>query len=146
MTELWQRGRVELTWSPAHELHGLQVTMRRRPLGRVIEAWLVDGEDEPRSDLTMKEVIERRRRDADELASLVVSWNLADDEGAPVPITGEGVLDNCDQAMISAMWRAYNDATVRVPPPLPESSGAGPAVSQPDPPEDWGPAQETLPA
>lgn len=131
---LWRRGTITLTWPEGHEFHGLEVEMRRRPLGQVIDEWLATGDDAPRADLPMKEIIEQRHRDAANFAALVVRWNLADEAGAPAPITGEGVLSACDQAMISAMWRAYHETATRVAPPLSQSSNVGPVVT---PPVGW---------
>lgn len=143
MAELWQRGRVTLTWSPAHELHGLEIVMRRRSLGE-INAAMLDEPDDRRdwADLTTKQRIAQREANAADIAALVVSWNLADDDGVPVPPSAGGVLSVCDGPMLSAMWEAYNEATLRMSPPLPPSSDAGHAVP---PPGEWDlPAQEVL--
>lgn len=141
---LWQRGRVTLTWSDKHELHGLEIVMRRKPFAEFLDDWLAEGDETAAwDDLSPKERAERTRRNAEDLASLIVSWNLADDDEQPVPVGVGSVLAHCDTAMINAMRDAYQAATTRVPPPLPESSTAG---SEAEVPEDWGPAQEPLPA
>lgn len=150
MAELWQRGKVTLTWSPGHDLHGLEVVMRRRPLGAVLASWREDGDDDrrPWAELTGPEKAERVERDAAFLVGLIVSWNLADDDEQPVPVTVDGLLGECDDDMISDMRAAYVDATVRVAPPLPPNSDAGPAPElDAGVPEEWAaamPAQEVL--
>lgn len=146
MGELWQRGRVNLTWSPGHELHGLEVVMRRQPFGQVLDEWETSDSDASGwLEASLKERAARSRDGAAHIVGLIISWNLADEKGAPVPITTDGLLSVCDFEMIEDMKAAYLEATRRVSPPLPPSSGDGPPASQPDPPEDWGPAQETLP-
>lgn len=139
---LWQRGRVTLAWSDKHELHGLEVVMRRKPMGEFLDDWLAEGDEATAwDDLSPKERAIRTRRNAEDLAGLIVSWNLADDDEQPVPVGADSVLAHCDTAMINAMRDAYQAATTRVPPPLPESSTDG---SEVEVPEDWGPAQEVL--
>lgn len=159
----WSRGRVNLVWSAAHELHGLQVVMRRRPFGELLDEWAAeeDGGTVGPAEwdaLPAKERAERTRANTGRLAALIMSWNLADDLGEPVPwpprdATGEPIawppadqagldagaavlLQHCDASMIADMRTAYNEATNRVAPPLSPSSGDGP--------EDWSPAD--LPA
>lgn len=136
----FQRGRVRLVWSEEHELHGLEVVMRRRPLGEMNEATLAElpGEGKPWANLTPKEKVARSEYNAADLASLIIEWNFTDDDGEPVPISAEGVLRHCDLDMINDMWEAYNGSTVRVSPPLPTSSDDGLS-------EDWAPIQEPLP-
>ncbi len=136
MAELWKRGTITLTWPVGHEFHGLEIEMRRRPLGEIIDEWLAladhegsDSDADPR--LTTAVQIERNRTSAADFAALVVRWNLAGPWGEVAPFTGEGLLSVCDAAMISAMWRAYNDAANRVAPPLSQSSNAGPVVTAP---------------
>lgn len=156
---LWQRGRVTLTWPEGHELHGFEVTMRRQPFSEIINAWLAEGDEGAPDwdDMTPKERAERSRRNAGDFAEHIVSWNLAEPEHdeaghetgeeRPVPVGVDALLGAVDNAMLAAMREAYNAATARVAPPLPQSSAAGPAASStaaPMPPEDWGPAQETL--
>lgn len=135
----FQRKHVTLAWSDKHELHGLKVVMRRRPLGEMNAATLAElpGEGKPWVDLTPAEKVARSEYNAADLAGLIVEWNFTDDDGNHVPVTAEGVLRHCDLDMINDMWEAYNNSTVRVAPPLPKSSGDGLS-------EDWAPIQEPL--
>jgi hypothetical protein len=139
MTTLWQRGRVVLVWPEQHEMHGLEVVMRRRSLAEANELMLTErpGDGKDWADLSPKERVARAENGADDLADLIVSWNFADDYGNPVPHTAAGILAACDNQMINAMWETYNDAIIRVSPPLPKSSEPGP--------DEWDlPPQETL--
>lgn len=139
MTKLWQRGRVTLTWSPDHELHGLEIVMRRRTLAEINEATLVERPDDGKSwaSLTPKERVARTEANAEDLAGLIVSWNLADAAGELAPHTPAGLLANLDPSIVNEMWDAYHGLTLRVAPPLPKSSEPGPS--------EWDlPAQEPL--
>jgi hypothetical protein len=159
----FQRGRVILEWPEKHELHGLEVVMRRQPFGDFMDNWLADlGGVAASDELPMKERAARMQRNADTFVELIVSWNLEDEGGEPVMlpprIDGDAERDmerarvvhrHCDTAMLGAMRDAYESATTRVPPPLPENSGPGspPAVSTaPEMPEEWAMpgAQEVL--
>lgn len=163
----FQRGRVTLKWSEQHDLHGLEIVMRRKPLGEVFEGWLSeDGDklaDRPWDERSAEERVEISERNASEFAALIVEWNLEDDDGRPVilptlPSVGDSarpavlrrrgrvLLQHCDVDMIDSMRLAYSTATARVSPPLPTSSGPGPGASSSDPkdpadsapmPEDW---------
>lgn len=141
MAEVWQRGRVTLKWSPEHELHGLEVVMRRQPFGQVINDWMAEGEGKaPWDDLTPKQRAERSTEAAEDLVAQIISWNFGDDDGNPVPVSVDGLLGECDSVMINQMQLAYSEATTRMPPPLSLSSDDGP-------PGEWDlPAQETLTA
>lgn len=141
----WQRGRITLKWSDQHELHGLVITMKRRPLGALVDEWMGQG-DEERKDwdlLTPKERADRAMQNAEDLAKLIIEWNYEDDEGAPVAATLDGILRHVDDAMISYLWESYSVASSRLAPPLPQSSEPGPQA--PEPPAEWdlGSAQET---
>jgi hypothetical protein len=142
MAELWQRGKITLVWSEGHDLHGLEIVMRRRALGEIIQGWQEEGNDDrPWSEMSGPEKAAQARRNAAYLAGLIVSWNLAGDDGAPVAPTVEGLLRACDDDMIADMRTAYLEATLRVAPPLPASSDAGPVPAPPElesgVPEEW---------
>lgn len=152
-TETFQRGRITLVWSEGHELHGLRVNCRRRPLEEVLDGWLRESDDgRPWSTLSVAEKVEQAKANAAVLAALIMSWNLADDNGVPVPwppldqygqthpwppplgpagdearaAGGALLMQHCDDDMISDMRQAYLDATLRVAPPLPQKSESGP--------------------
>lgn len=151
--ETFQRGRVRLIWSDQHELHGLVVQCRRRPLREVLDGWLREsGDGRPWSALSTAEKVAQAKENAEAFAELIMGWNLADDAGMLVPwppldSTGqtyawppaagkEGdearaaggalLMQHCDDDMISDMREAYIAATLRVAPPLPERSESGP--------------------
>ena len=127
---LWQLGRIVLEWREPGPMQGLEIVMRRRPLGEVIEkVWLVDDpdrDDERRwSELTWAERAERARTSAANIVELVVSWNIDGGDGEPAPVTAETLLQACDFDAINSIWEKYGEATTRVAPPLPSSSGGG---------------------
>jgi hypothetical protein len=151
----FQRGRIILEWPEGHDLHGLEVVMRRRPLGEVMDAWATADELEsiPWDDRTKEQHIELNRRNVAELAGMLVSWNFEDQRGRPVVLPEalerrvEVLLRHCDAPMITDMRTAYNTALIRVAPPLPPSSAPGPEATEPEE-ESWDMAglQEVLPA
>jgi hypothetical protein len=153
----FKRGGVTLTWSERHELHGLEIVMRRQPLAEFVDQWMDDAGLADWDDLTRKERAERTRRNAENLAMLIESWNLEDEGGRLVELPprdgtekadrrrADIVLQHCDVAMINAMSTAHANATTSVPPPLPESSEPGSTgPTEPEPAEDWGPLQEPI--
>ncbi len=106
---LWQRGQVKLVWSEGHELHGLEVVMRRVPLGDTIEGWLSEPEVRPDwDDLTPKQRAERTQENAEQIGRLIVGWNYADEHGDAVPATPEALLACCDADLNSMQdeWKS----------------------------------------
>jgi len=168
MSETFRRGLVTLVWPEDHELHGLKVVMRRRPFADVIEE--IESESaENWNDLTPRERAERSRGNAATLGGLIVSWNLADDDGNLVELPplswnwspdaiakakndrADVLIRHCDQQMIADMRDAYMAGTSRISVPLEPSSAPGPAGASPsrpgeppapDMPEEWGPAAQ----
>lgn len=125
---LWQLGRVRLVWQEPGPQQGLEITMRRRPVGEVTDRWLaeLDPDDErPASQLTLRERAERAHRNAGELAKLIVEWNINGGNGEPARINVKSLLAHCDFETINAIWDRYTEETTRVAPPLPSSSAGG---------------------
>lgn len=58
------------------------------------------------------------------LARYLVSWNLTDRDGAPVPTTVEGMWSQEWRLMRPIIWAWYR-ALIEVPAPLPQPSGDG---------------------
>jgi hypothetical protein len=58
------------------------------------------------------------------LAARLISWNVEDDNGNPVPATFEGVCTQ-DSAMVMAILSALRQANSGVPDPLPQPSPSG---------------------
>ncbi|MGW9058915.1 hypothetical protein [Streptomyces sp. NPDC055733] len=82
------------------------------------------------------------------LTNLLVSWNVEDDQGNPVPCTFEGVCTQ-DSEMVMAILDAGQTAAAGVPDPLPQSSPAGeqsPAVPIPMAPLSESPENSAVPA
>lgn len=115
--------------------NGLKVTARGASIDEAIEleqllnlgGALLDPEHET-----------ERKRYYGLLASLLLGWNLADDEldadgmptGGEVPIPcDETTLRGEDFVMVQAIARAWLRAVLRVAPPLPERSNSGEADS-----------------
>lgn len=126
---LWQLGRVNLVWKEPGPTQGLEITMRRRPLGEVTDQWLADDPDltdkRPASELNLRERAELMRRNAAKLVKLIIEWNVDGGGGEPAPISAKSLLTHCDLNTINDIWDRYAEATTRVAPPLPSSSDDG---------------------
>ena len=59
-----------------------------------------------------------------QFAALLVSWNVEDDDGAPVPATLEGVLTQ-EPAFVQSVIRMWVENITQAPPPLPGGSRSG---------------------
>lgn len=120
----FQRKTLTLTSFPNHpDLEGLEVTLRRLPLGPYLELTGLGGESERNS---VSEMIR-------EFSKALISWNLEDETGEPVPATPEAVFAE-DHEMMLAIANAWMDHMGGVAAPLEQSSDAGepsPEVSIP---------------
>jgi hypothetical protein len=82
------------------------------------------------------------------LVKRLVSWNVEDDQGQPVPTTFEGVCTQ-DAAMVLAILNAVRTANSGVSDPLPQSSPSGeppPVASIPMEPLSASPENSAVPA
>jgi hypothetical protein len=115
------------------EYEGLEVAARGMTVGEELE---LDGQD-----LTGDLIVRA-------LANRLISWNVEDDNGEPVPTTFEGVCTQ-DGAMILAILNAVRQANSGVPDPLPETSPSGetsPAPPIPMAPLSQSPENSAVPA
>lgn len=117
----YKRGgkRHTLTWAKGAELHGLVVQVRSLS----IEGLLGFARLAARftDDVAPGELGEVAGQLFDGFASRLVSWNLEDDDGAPVPATREGVGGQ-DVEFILAIVMAWMEAVAAVDTPLPNGS------------------------
>lgn len=96
------------------EYDGLEVELRGLSLGGWLE---ITGLGD---DVDNSAVAEQLRRFADSL----ISWNLEDEDGHPIPATRESVF-NQDQDFMFVLFNAWMDAMAGVAAPLDETSPAG---------------------
>lgn len=141
MAGSWALGRILLRFPEGHPMHGLEVLMRRR-LMREPEIdeyfeWLSDEQLEELSDGAKREYAEAlTEHRCAQFARLLIRWNfteIVETEGpngeiveteVKVPPTAEGV-GRLDVETFTALWLAYDEATTRVAPPLPQRSDDG---------------------
>lgn len=125
---LWRRGPITLVWPEGHELHGVEIVMRRRTLGEIAESYKDDEIDrKPAGERTAAESRAIIERNAADLASVIIEWNLADDNDEIAAITPHSVLRLIDPVMSRSVWDAYNEASSRVAAPLAQRSADGPS-------------------
>jgi hypothetical protein len=91
------------------DYEGLQASVRGMTVGEELEL----DEADLTGDLVVKTLVKR-----------LVSWNVEDEQGNPVPCTFEGVCTQ-DGAMVLAIINALRQASSGVPDPLPQSSPSG---------------------
>jgi hypothetical protein len=128
MGNVWAPGVATLYWPEGHYLHGLEIVMRRRPLGEVLDLWREFGSDDQRllRDMTPAERADSMQDSVEKLAKLVEEWNAVDRKTRePIEPTVEGLLATLGFDDVDDVWTAYRDATTRVAPPLPPSSADG---------------------
>lgn len=104
---------ITLTFAPGDEYHGLEVRMRGMSIAEWLQAAGLDGGEGDDAGATMK-----RFYDA------LVSWNLEDEDGKPVPVED---APNRDSRMIRRLNNAWIEHLqgVRKNDPLPDSSPSG---------------------
>lgn len=105
-----------LTFEDDEELTGLEVHLRGKSLGEYLEiVGLADSElDGP--------VLVRQ---LEELAASLISWNLEEEDGTPVPATRDAVFAQDKDLMMKVAVRWFERLEGAVDAPLPDSSPSG---------------------
>ncbi|MFG3510252.1 hypothetical protein ACGF5F_32670 [Streptomyces sp. NPDC047821] len=106
--------RVNVRFEEGHEYHGFEAVLRKLKLGEWLEITGING------DAGVRHVGDQLEKMADRL----ISWNLEDEEGQPVPTTREAILEQ-DQGLMLAVLNAWIDGITGVSAPLGPSSPAG---------------------
>ncbi len=116
---------------------GLEVRARSTTLGRMLD--MGDMVDAAGDDLDVdalaampaaaqKKLVGERmagmRRIIDDFAAVLVSWNLEDDDGRPIPATTEG-LRTLDPGELMTIIRTWQRVVADAPAPLPGPSSSG---------------------
>lgn len=96
------------------QFEGLEVTAKSLPLKEFFAVQRLAADNDP--DSTEKLI--------KELAGILVSWNLLDDDDNPVPATYEGLVGQ-DLSFVTAIITAWLEAVASVPPTSPGSSNGG---------------------
>jgi hypothetical protein len=111
---------IKLVFEPGDEYHGLEVSVRSMCIAAWLQSSGLDGGEGDGAAATIKRFYEH-----------LVSWNLEDDNGQPVPVTD---APNRDSRMIIRLSNAWMDALTGVhrADPLPEPSSSG--ETSPEPP------------
>lgn len=105
--------RINVAFEPGHDLHGLEVVLRKLTLGEYLD---ITGIGEVR----LNHIGDQLKAMGDKL----ISWNLEDDQGQPVPATPEAVLGQ-DKDLMVTILEAWLDGINGVPAPLDQSSTGG---------------------
>ena len=118
----FKRKVYKLKWPEGHDLHGLEVATKGLSVEATFEmASLAAG-------LAAESSTEAKVATANKLfagfADRLVSWNLQEDDGSPVPATLAGVQDQ-DMSFMISLISTWMDAVSSVDTPLPPASANG---------------------
>lgn len=105
---------IRVAFEDGHEYHGCEVILRKLVLGEFLDLMQISPESAVRNV-------------GDQLATMadkIVSWNLEDETGEPVPVTREAVLQQ-DKDLMMAVLNGWITALQGVPAPLESSSPDG---------------------
>jgi hypothetical protein len=107
----------QLTFDETTDYPGLEVQVRTLTMGQLLSVWTAEGG--AGSARTFELFMDR-----------LVSWNLEDEQGLPVPITREAVEAE-DDDLVNAIIKRWTDAVLGVPAPLDAGSNSGgPSVAE----------------
>ncbi len=129
-----------LTFENDEELAGLEVHVRRKSLGEYLE---IVGLAE--SDIDGPVLV----RQLEEFTRSLISWNLEEEDGTPVPPSRDAVFAQDKDLMLKVATRWIERLEGVVDAPLPESSPAGepsPEASIPMEPLSSHPTPTAVPA
>jgi hypothetical protein len=118
----YKRKAYTLVWPEGHDLHGLEVTTKGLPVKKLFE--LVQLSDQLTGGGDTGEMVTVADKLFAGFAERLVSWNLEDDDGTPVPATLEGVQDQDMDFMVSLIMTWMNEVA-NVDAPLPQASPPG---------------------
>ncbi|MBT2508800.1 hypothetical protein J7I98_23520 [Streptomyces sp. ISL-98] len=107
---------VVLTFEGDPDLDGLEVHVRGKSLGEYLE---IIGLTE--SDIDGPALV----RQLEEFAKGLISWNLEEEDGTPVPPTRDAVFAQDKDMMLRVATRWFERLEGAVDAPLPESSPGG---------------------
>src|SRR5215471_17532234 len=111
-----------LTWPEDHDLHGLEVTTKGLSIERLFKMTrLAQGLGANNTPDTQAETATKLFT---EFAKCLISWNLEEEDGTPIPPTAESVCDQ-DMGFMIGLVFAWMDAVAGVDNPLPQNSNSG---------------------
>lgn len=118
--------RYRLVWDDG-EYAGLEVTMKPASIGQMMEMEQIGGLD------PQKTSVAEIRPLIGMLAGLIVSWNVEDDDGQPVPADEDGITGQ-DIGMLTAIITEFGRRITAVDPTSPNGSPNGAEAVTPTPP------------
>jgi hypothetical protein len=119
--------KFKIEYAPGHDLHGLELTVKQGNMGIAMR---VAKLSKLRSDKNMSpENIAMIDEAFDAFASILVSWNVEDDDGNPVPATKDG-LYSLDFEFLATVMTAWSEKVAGVSAPLPKPSDNGKTLAE----------------
>lgn len=116
-----KRKQLRLSFTGQPDLEGLEVVVRSLPLGEYLE--LTGRGDTPRDGDGVRELFQS-------FATNLVSWNLQEEDGTPVPATREAVYaeDNDLMLTVASQWMDAMAGLVKGDPLRESSPSGGPSL------------------
>lgn len=105
----------KLTWDEDTDYPGLEVKIRTLNMGQIIAARTGKNSDDGKDGVVAS---------VEMFAERLISWNLEDEAGNPVPTTLEAIYEEDDDFILGIINR-WTDAVSGVKAPLPQSSPSG---------------------
>ncbi|MER5559709.1 hypothetical protein ABT071_13995 [Streptomyces sp. NPDC002506] len=102
--------RINIAFEPGHEYHGLEVTLRKLTLQEFLDINGIGEVQDMHAGHQLKTMGEK-----------LLSWNLEDEDGNPVPATSESVLRQ-DKDLMIAICEAWLGGLRGVSAPLEQPS------------------------
>lgn len=115
----YQRSTLKLVFEDP-QFKGLEVRMRRLPIGDLFGVTELAELDE-KDPVAMKQQFYHL---TNMVGAGLLSWNLEDDQGQPIPATAEG-LRSQDIEFVMGIVTAWTEAASSVRPPLSRHSNSG---------------------
>lgn len=105
--------KINVKFETPHEYAGFEATLRGKTLGEYLP--LVGIGEVDNSDIATQ---------LREMSESLITWNLEDEAGAPVPATSEAVFAQ-DQELMLALCTSWMDGLAGIPAPLEQPSTGG---------------------
>jgi hypothetical protein len=117
----YQARTYKLVWPEGHTFHGLEIRMRGMSLAELDS---LAKFERPEGDATVASRAAEMHAMTELFSARLISWNLEDENGAPVGTDVDSVAA-ADLGVVMSAIGAWQREVTRVPDPLPQSSSDG---------------------
>lgn len=114
----------KIRFGDGHEFEGLEVRMRSVSVGKLLQLLPKIDALDGIAVATKPEDVEEIKEVFREFSTLIDSWNIEDEDGTPVPVTCEALMDQ-ELRLVVAVIQQWAEYVSGVPAPLDEPSPSG---------------------